>query len=486
MTATLALPDLSHLSPDELAAVDDLLAPDATAVLSFREYVDRVKPEYIWYRHAEQIAGVLQRVADGELTRVIFLAPPRTGKSEPISRLFPGYWLYRNPEQWVGLTSYGANLARGMSRKAREYYQRLGKELSVAAVDHWETMQGGGMWAAGFGGTILGKGGHLMLVDDPLKNSAEAASETIAERNKDFWASTFRNRVEPGGAIVIILQRWPGVADLVSYLYELEAGENPERWHVVPLDAEHDPSAWDEIPSTCTIEPDWRQAGDLLCPERLPAHELRKIRQQEGEYYFSAQYQQRPRPRDGIMFPPGKVTYVDAVPANVRWCRYWDKAATEGGGCATAGVRMGYADGTFYISDVRRGHWGADQRKREMRNTAESDGQSVRVKVEQEPGSGGKESAEDDVKLLAGFAVSVDRVTGDKVIRADPFAAQWQAGNVRIVRQQGASGTWALGAWVKPFLQECEAFPHGKFKDQVDAAAGACNELALRPQLLVA
>lgn len=458
---------LARLTDDEAREVDALLA---AGPLTFREFAAIVNPRLVWYPYVERVAAVLERVANGELSRVLFLAPPRHGKSELVSRLFPAYLLYRFPERWVGLASYGAELAYTLSRNARAYYQETGATLAedAATMKHWETGRGGGMWAAGFGGSLLGKGGHVLLFDDPIKNAEEANSPAIAERNKDWWGSTFYNRLEPGGAIVGIMQRWPGVADLIAYLFELEAGDHPERWHVVSLEAikEAEPV---EIPATCTLEPDPRPVGEALCPDRYPLDRLAHIRQQQGEYYFAAQFQQRPRPRDGVMFPRQQAPIVDALPAHARTVRGWDKAGSQMSGDYTAGVKLAAADGLYYVADVRRAQLASHDRKALMRQTAELDGRVTLIEIEQEPGSGGKDSAADDVKNLAGFTVRALPSTGDKQVRADPFAAQWQAGNVRLLR----------GDWNKAFLDELEMFPHGKHDDQVDAAAIAFNKLAL-------
>jgi predicted phage terminase large subunit-like protein len=128
-------------------------------------------------------------------------------------------------------------------------------------------------------------------------------------------------------------------------------------------------------------------------------------------------------------------------------------------------------DGTFVVADVRRGQWSALDRERVIKQTAEVDRglyPTTKIYLEQEPGSGGKESAEASVRMLAGYSATADRVTGAKEIRADPFAAQWQAGNVKLVR----------GDWNRNYLDEHEHFPAGKYKDQVDASSGAFNKIA--------
>jgi predicted phage terminase large subunit-like protein len=162
--------------------------------------------------------------------------------------------------------------------------------------------------------------------------------------------------------------------------------------------------------------------------------------------------------------------------------RAWDKAGTERepgntSGAATAGVLMHVMkDGTYCISHIARGHWSALERERKIRAWAESDvaslpqGHDYRVIVEMEPGSGGKESAENTVRSLAGFRVYADKPTGAKEVRAEPFAAQVQQSNVFLI----------VADWNRSWLEECEAWPHGKQKDQVDAAAMAFSWIAVR------
>jgi predicted phage terminase large subunit-like protein len=180
----------------------------------------------------------------------------------------------------------------------------------------------------------------------------------------------------------------------------------------------------------------------------------------------------RIRSAAGLVFDRSKFgDPVNVAPvAGVR-LRAWDKAATPGGGDWTAGVRLAIApDKLIYVEDVIRGQWGSGDREAVIKQTASLDGQGVRIFLEQEPGSGGKDSAGSSIKSLAGYTVTAERATGDKVARAGPFASQVKAGNVRLVR----------GPWNEAFLRELHAFPtKGAADDQVDAAAHAYNQLAL-------
>lgn len=172
----------------------------------------------------------------------------------------------------------------------------------------------------------------------------------------------------------------------------------------------------------------------------------------------------------GKVFNRAWFKVIGAVPSDVMaWVRYWDKAGTQDGGKHSAGVLMGLRpDMRAVIVDVTRGQWSSGNREKVIRQKAEQDGEHVAVWIEQEPGSGGKESAENTVRNLYGFNVHVDRVTGDKVTRAGPLSSQAEAGNVELVR----------GPWNEAFLVEAQNFDGIRgSSDQIDAASGAYNKL---------
>ena len=436
--------------------------------LSFREFIRGVNPRYQFYPHVDKLIDVLERVAADELKRLMIFMPPRHGKSEVVSRLFIAYYLYLYPERFVGINSYAAELAYTFSRSARDNFTRNGGELKgdASAVKHWETVSGGGLWAAGVGGPITGKGFNLGIIDDPLKNAEEAASEKIRTRQKEWYSSTFYTRAEPDAAIIIIQTRW-NEDDLSGWLLAEEAGEEPECWHVISMAAikEKQPP---EIPATCTLEPDDRTVGEPLCNERYSLKALKRFMHRLGAYFWNALFQQRPRPREGGMFKRGNFEIVDASPARAIRVRWWDRAATADDGDWSVGLRMAYAGGIYYIEDVVRGQWSAGERDRIIRQTAVLDGIGVKQWGEQEPGSSGKDAAQAFIRLLAGFPVETEPSTGSKEVRAGPLSSQTEAGNVKLVR----------GEWNKAFIDEVSDFPHGKHDDQVDGASGAFNKLA--------
>jgi predicted phage terminase large subunit-like protein len=174
----------------------------------------------------------------------------------------------------------------------------------------------------------------------------------------------------------------------------------------------------------------------------------------------------------GAVFRRDWFRLVDAAPAGGVRVRFWDKAGTEGGGAHTAGVLMCRTPARRYcVLDVVRGQWSAGRREAVIRQTAELDRLRhgfVEIWVEQEPGSGGKESAQATIANLAGFVAHAETVTGGKGVRAEPFAAQAEAGNVDVL-----SAPWAAA-----YLDEVASFPLGRYADQVDASSGAFNKLA--------
>lgn len=412
-------------------------------------------------------------MCDGGISRLMVFMPPRHGKSEMVSRLFSAYYLYCHPARWVAINSYAAELAFTLSRNARENYQEAGGAMSsnASAVKHWETNKGGGLWATGVGGPATGKGFHLGIIDDPLKNAEEAASETIRKKQKDWYRSTFSTREEPGGAVVVVMTRWHE-DDLAGWLLAQERGEDnePERWHIVNMPAVAEEPA--VFPATCAVELDGRHIGEALCPERYPLPKLRKIEKRIGPYFWAALFAQRPQPVDGLLFGREDFRIVQACP-NAPWrIRYWDKAVSVTASAKySAGVRLAIAqDGSIYIEHVVRGQWRTSERRAVMLQTAQIDRQQygeMLTYIEQEPGSSGVDSVQDEIRMLAGFAVYADRPSGDKDTRMRPLSAQAQIGNVYLVQ----------GAWNEEFIAELCAIPHGRYRDQADAASGAFNRL---------
>ena len=281
--------------------------------LQFRDFIRSAFPSFQFHRLSELLIDLLQQVADGQLTRLIVCCPPRHGKSQLVSRLFPAYWVSRHPELFCAIASYSGELAYAHSREARHYYRLTGHSLSKdsAAVGNWLTPQRGGCIAAGVRGPFTGKGYNLGIIDDPYKGPEDAKSALQRERLIDWLKSVWFTRAEAGltaeggllpAAQVVVQTRWDH-QDMIAWLLAQETEENPEHWTVLNLPAIAEPiSIAMPIPPTCTRVPDWRQPGEALCPERVPLAVLQRIRTRLGSYWWNALYQQRPSPAEGLLF----------------------------------------------------------------------------------------------------------------------------------------------------------------------------------------
>ena len=293
--------------------------------LLFRDFIAAACPGYGFHTWAERLIGLLQLVAEGRLGRLIVCCPPRLGKSLLVSRLFPAYWLSRYPQCFCAIASYSAELAYAHSREARHHYRSAGFSLSrdCRAVGNWLTPGRGGCIAAGVRGPFTGKGYGLGIIDDPYKGPEDANSASQRRKLIEWFQSVWLTRAEPApqGPLaraaagsragrsfhasarqVVVLTRWHR-EDLIGWLLEQEGGDAPQHWHVLNLPAIAEPAAEQQhFPDTCSVEPDWRQPGEPLCPERFPARELEQIRSRTGSYWWAALYQQRPAPAEGLLF----------------------------------------------------------------------------------------------------------------------------------------------------------------------------------------
>jgi predicted phage terminase large subunit-like protein len=239
-----------------------------------------------------------------------------THNSLLVSKLFPAYWVSRYPQSFCAIASYSAELAYAHSREARHYYRSCGHALSKdsTAVGNWLTPERGGCIAAGVRGPFTGKGYALGIIDDPYKGPEDANSAGQRQKLVEWFQSVWLTRSEPGApegpsmrgpigaAQVVVLTRWHQ-DDLIGWLLAQESGDAPQHWHVLNLPAIAElPAQQLTFPPSCTVEPDWRQPGEALCPERFPPGELDQIRIRAGSYWWNALYQQRPSPAEGLLF----------------------------------------------------------------------------------------------------------------------------------------------------------------------------------------
>lgn len=314
---------------------------------------------------------------------------------------------------------------------------------------------------------FVGQGVDTLLIDDPYASPEEAYSEVINKKVHSFWSDTAKPRLNEKTNVVVMFHRYQEY-DLAGWLLEQE----PDEWELIRYAAVADGEYRHPVTERLYSDPLGRKEGEKLS-ERFSDAWIKS--QQQNSFVWLSQFQGRPTAKGGLYFKSewfGDV--VGAVPANCERVRYWDKAgADEGKGDFTVGLLMAKSpQGIFYIEDVERFQLTAHPRNERIKLVSELDRQkygNVKIYVEQPPGLA-KESTDTVIRMLAGFSAYADVVRGDKTERAEPFKAQCEAGNVKLVR----------GEWNRKFLDELCAFPAGKNDDQVDGGSGAFNKLARR------
>ena len=288
----LLLAQLSRV-PDEkkLSILKDLeqreqLWDKETAQNTFLGFVNKVWPEFISGRHHKIMAAAFERVARGETKRLIINMPPRHTKSEFASYLLPAWFLGKFPAKKVIQTSNTAELAVGFGRKVRnlvdsEIYKRIFPTLQLQqdskAAGRWNTSKGGDYFAIGVGGTVTGKGANLLIIDDPHSEQEAALAATnpdVFDKVYEWYTSGPRQRLQPGGAIVIVMTRW-SLRDLTGQVLKANVARGGEQWEVI------------EFPA---IMP----SGKPLWPEFWSLPELEALREELPNSKWQAQYQQQP------------------------------------------------------------------------------------------------------------------------------------------------------------------------------------------------
>ena len=446
-----------------------------------KEFWDTLIPnKCVWNWHMDVLCDELQKVGErvmaGEpkLYDLIINVPPGTSKSTIGSVMFPAWLWTRKASLKLMSATYAQRLSNDLSLKTRtvidsEPYKELFPEVKIKADANQKSMfyseDNGWRLATSVGGSATGFHNDIICVDDPL-SPLQSMSTVETEKANDWFSATLSTRFvdKNVGTLVLIMQRL-SENDCTAHL--LEAGKKNIKHICLPAE---------ETDDVRPVELKSKYIDGLLDPIRMTRKYLTDFESKHGSYVMAGQMNQTPTPPEGGMFDTREIVLVDSIDPSeiVETWRAIDKAGTDASkkknpmACYTACCKMArLKDGSFVVMDMVRGRWAADTREKIIKKTAMKDGRKTRIVIEQEPGSGGKESAENTIKNLAGFSVVKERPKGDKVVRADPFSVQVNIGNVKMLR----------GAWNKEYLNELKHFPMSRFKDQVDASSMAFAKL---------
>ncbi len=455
-----------------------LIGPDFGAWLERRmqKTVETQQPARWDARHFLAMQDALNRVAAGDLKRVIFQVPIRHGKTEHNTYGFLGYNFHRNHQFRGLLASYNQRQADKFSRHVRKLVRSTGVQLSSErdAAGEWETEAGGGLRAVGAGAGVASVNADGIVIDDPIGSREDAESAPHRERIWDWLTNDILARTEPHTWVIVTMSRWHD-DDPVGRLID----QQKDRWHVVDLPALAEKG--DQL---------GREEGEALWPEMRPESWLDEKLVEMGSYGFASLLQMRPRPREGGRFKWAWWVCLEDTPACQRVIRYWDLAGTaERAGADpdfSAGTLAGrMSDGRTVILHQAAFRKSVAERDAELERIAREDFQKYGNRVEwwfeRESGIGGTDRMKAVVRRIqgVGLRVSTEPATGSKELRAEPLESAAEAGNVCLAPDDLAA------PWRDAFRLEASAFPGGKHDDRVDSAAGAHNKVTLTPKRTV-
>lgn len=401
-------------------------------------WMPKVSRHYERPDHLAPLIALLER-AEREPVRAVVSAPPRHGKTSLVQHAIARR-LQRRPGDVIGYASYSAPLARSKSRDARDLAGVAGVTLrdDATSASQWRTPEGGGLFAAGVGGSWTGFGFNLFLIDDPLKNRADAESHLVRESLWAWFQSSAYTRLEPGGSAIVVSTRWHD-DDLSGRLIR-------DGWESVNLPALSDD-------------------GAALWPGRWPAAELLKIKATVGEYEWAALYRGEPRPKGGAVFRDAY--FYDELPATGY------RSAIGADFAYTARTHADYsvailgrlAGGTVYIEAVERHQVEVPRFGSTLAEMARRSGAGVAAFI-----SGTERGTLDFLARDHDLRIRGEAATLDKYQRAQPVAAAWNRGEVLVPRR---------ASWLDAFVSEVCGFTGvgDAHDDQVDALAALHHAL---------
>lgn len=410
-------------------------------------------------RHLEVLNDKLVAASAGKCPRLIVEEPPRHGKSEFCTFWYPLWVLARNPRARIIIASYNHSFAETFGRRLRNFVRDRGSEIgldldpSTTAASRWFVKAGGSVQTVGRGGPCTGKGADLLLIDDPLKDAEEAASEVVREKMWDWWQTTASTRLEPGGSCLVVQTRWH-FEDLAGKLQK----QATPKWEVLSLKAIAEAD-----------DPLGRELGEPLWPERYPIEALEQIKSSMTAYHWSALYQQSPVPAIGGLFQFDWWQYYKKLPDKFDvMIQSWDFSFKDlKKSDYTVGQVWGRKGASFYLIDQIRAQLNAKTSIDAIRMLTAKYPQA-RAKLFEDKANG--PALKSLLQHEVGGIIPI-QPRGSKAVRAEAMQPYVQAGNVYLPDP-------SIAPWVNDFVLEMAQFPHGAFDDVVDATSQACNYLA--------
>ena len=432
----------------------------------YLEYVYRGL--YNHARHTKLICEKLMQVEEGKIKRLMIFLPPRHSKSMTVSETFPSFFIGKKPNRRVILISYGDILARKFGRSNKSKLDEFGEEVfdislrsDNASVTNWgiESYRGG-MISTGIGGPITGEGADLLIIDDPIKNRKEANSQTYRDMIWNEWQNTLLTRLQPNGAVILIMTRWHE-DDLAGRLLNPEYGLIDD-WDILKIPAL----------SENKNDPLGRKIGEPLWPEfGFDKEWAAKTKKSIGSQAWASLYQQRPSPQEGSIVNRNWWKYYRQAPEKLdEVIQSWDCAFKEtADGSYVVGQVWGRKGANKYLLDQFRARIDFTGTIRAIR-TLSAKWPEGRLKLVEEAANG--PAVISTLKQEISGIVPV-RAQGSKEARLHAVAPDIEAGNVYIPDP-------SIAPWIHDYVEELAAFPNGANDDQVDATSQALYRLGIK------
>lgn len=446
-----------------------------------------------------KIMQLIDYAIDGKVSRILLSVPSRHGKSTLISRNLASWFLAHYPNDKVILSAYSQGLASEFGGQVKDiinYYGWLSPyDVRLSNDSHAKNkfnIEGykGQMLSVGAAGSIMGFGAGLFIVDDPIKNVADAESEVKQQKLREWFGGVVRSRLERRTnrrpPIIIVIAQRLHLKDLHGiikesspYIDAIEAFDILEKGGTIP------DNVWVDlnIPAICTDPTKdilGRKTGDVLWAYQRDYDWLMNEKREIGSYLFNAIYQGNPQEREGNIFKREWFMNVETdeiyntitleeLPHPLPRLRYWDFGASGKKGDATAGMLTGWTGEELIMIDKVSGKFTANQVLDRFKATAEKDGEDVKIRIEEEPGSGSKLlintfRRDPDFKK---FNIRGDRVKYKKSIRSFDLEALAESGRI----------WWVRAPWNMEVIDHLVAFTgeEGKPDDIADACTGSAR-----------
>ena len=458
------------LSLENLPSLEEIRKEKARRNLI--DFTTWTSPRYQVNWHHRTLAEALTKMERGEIKRLMVFMPPRHGKSELVSRRYPAFLLGRNPDAHIISASYSATLASAMNRDVQRIidspeYAELFPETKLSTgtgylrnSDVFEIVGRKGYYlSAGVGGGITGRGADFAIIDDPIKNRAEAESKVFRDKVFDWFTSTLYTRLEKDAKVLITLTRWHE-DDLAGRLLQLaESDPQADQWMVISYPA---------IRLDMKDPTDPRKLGEALWEDKYSKETLLTIKATVGMYDWSALYEQNPSPPKGAIVQRDWLNYYKVLPSKFdEVIQSWDFAFdNKDNGSYVVGQIWGRVGAYKYLIDQVRDRMDFTQSLRAVRNLSAKH-PLAKAKYMEKKANG--TAIMNTLRREISGIIPVNP-EGSKVERLYAVTPQFEAGNVYLPDP-------SIAPWVNDYVEELVSFPNAPNDDQTDCTTQALSNL---------